>query len=511
MGKRRLSVRKVKEILRLKLGGGLSARQVAKAVCISPATVTDIIRRASAAGITWPLPAGTDDVVLEAALYPKREREASRPLPDMRYLHTELTRKGVTLALLWEEYAALHPDDHYSYQQLARVYRAWRGGIETSMRQVHKAGEKMFSDFAGDRLRIVDPATGEVSEASLFVACMGFSSYTYAEAFPSEQLACWVAGHVNAISHFGAAPHIIVPDNPRAIVTRADRYEPDLNLTFEEMATHYGSVVIPARVRKAKDKAKVESAVLQSERWILAALRNRVFFSLSEANLAVGERLAWLNGRLMRGMEASRAELFGRIDLEAMLPLPEHPYEYATFKKARVNIDYHIEVEKHYYSVPYQLTQAEVEVRMTRSVVEVLWRGKRVASHMRSYQKGAATTLDAHRPASHRAYLEWTPSRIASWAAGTGPATAELVERIMREKPHPEMGYRACLGVIRLAGKYGAERMEAAAARAISTGAASYRSVKSILDSGLDRIELTGESPRPLPEHENLRGSGYYY
>jgi transposase len=251
--------------------------------------------------------------------------------------------------------------------------------------------------------------------------------------------------------------------------------------------------------------------VLQSERWILAALRNRVFFSLSEANLAVGERLAWLNGRLMRGMEASRAELFGRIDLEAMLPLPEHPYEYATFKKARVNIDYHIEVEKHYYSVPYQLTRAEVEVRMTRSVVEVLWRGKRVASHMRSYQKGAATTLDAHRPASHRAYLEWTPSRIASWAAGTGPATAELVERIMREKPHPEMGYRACLGVIRLAGKYGAERMEAAAARAISTGAASYRSVKSILDSGLDRIELTGESPRPLPEHENLRGSGYYY
>lgn len=257
-------------------------------------------------------------------------------------------------------------------------------------------------------------------------------------------------------------------------------------------------------------KAKVESAVLQSERWILAALRNQVFFSLAEANLAIAERLAWLNGRVMRGMEASRAELFCRVDRPAMLPLPEHPYEFATFCKARVNIDYHIEVDKHYYSVPYQLTRAEVEVRMTRSSVEVLWRGKRVASHMRSYQKGAATTLDAHRPASHRAYLEWTPSRIASWASGTGPATAELVERIMAEKPHPEMGYRACLGVIRLAGKFGEKRMEAAAARAVSTGATSYRSVKSILASGLDRIGPEAEIPRHLPAHANLRGPDYY-
>jgi transposase len=511
MGKRRLSVRKVKEILRLKLGGGMSARQVAKAVCVSPATVTDIVKRAQAAGITWPLPEGTDDVALEAALYPKCEHKPCRPLPEMRYLHRELAKKQVTLMLLWEEYVAEHPQDHYSYQQLARLYRAWRSEIETSMRQVHKAGEKMFSDFAGDRLRIVDPDTGEVKEAFLFVAAMGFSSYTYAEAFPSEQLPCWVTGHVNAISHFGSAPHIIVPDNPRAIVTRADRYEPELNRTFEEMAAHYSAVVIPARAGRPKDKAKVESAVLQAERWILAPLRNRVFFSLAEANLAIAERTLWLNNRIMRGMEASREELFRQVDAEAMLPLSEHPYEFATFKKARVNIDYHIEVEKHYYSVPYQLTKEEVEVRLTRSAVEVLWRGKRVASHRRSYVRGAATTLDAHRPASHRAYLEWTPSRIASWAAGTGPATAELVERIMADKPHPEMGYRACLGVIRLASKFGEGRMERAATRAISTGAVSYRSVKSILSSGLDRIEPDGETTRPLPEHANLRGPGYYH
>jgi len=359
-------------------------------------------------------------------------------------------------------------------------------------------------------LLIVDPKSGEAREARLFVAAMGFSSYTFAEAFPSEQLPCWVAGHVDAISYFGAAPHIIVPDNPKALVTRADRYEPELNRTFEEMAAHYGAVVIPARAGKPRDKAKVEAAVLQAERWILAPLRNRVFFSLAEANLAISERLCWLNDRVMRGMGASRKELFCQVDREAMLPLPDSPYEFATFKKARVNIDYHIEVEKHYYSVPYQLTREEVEVRLTRTTVEVFWRGKRVASHPRSYVKGATTTLDDHRPASHRAYLEWTPSRIASWAAATGQATAELVARIMAEKPHPEMGYRACLGVIRLSKRYGAERTEAACRRALAAGAASYKSVKSILSSGLDRLEVEPEAARPLPEHANLRGPGYY-
>ncbi len=512
MGKRRLSMRKIREALKLKIGGGLSARQVAGALGISPATVTDLVRRASAAGITWPLAEDMGDDALEALLYPRQEKDdASRPLPDMAYLHRELARKGVTLALLWEEYAAEHPRDHYSYPQLARRYRAFRDGLEVTMRQVHKAGERMYSDFAGEKLRIVDAETGEVSCAPLFVACMGFSSYTYAEVFPCEQLPCWIAGHVNAIAFFGAAPHIITPDNPKAIVTRACRYEPELNRTFSEMAAHYGCVVIPARVRKPRDKAKAENAVLQAERWILAPLRNRTFFSLAEANQAVRERLAWLNNRRMRGMEASRAELFEAVDRPAMLPLPPHPYEYATFKRARVNIDYHVEVDKHYYSVPWRLVGEEVEVRMTRSAVEVLHQGKRVASHPRSYMRGAATTCCAHRPASHRAHLEWTPSRIVSWAAETGEATARLVERIMAEKPHPEMGYRACLGIIRLSKRYGPERVEAAAARALSAGAASYRSVKSMLASGLDRgrEEEDGERP-PLPSHPNLRGPDYY-
>jgi transposase len=503
-------MRKIREVLKLKLGGGLSDRQVAGALNISPATVGDLVRRASAAGITWPLPEGMGDDALEELLYPRQEKDISRPLPDMRYLHRELARKGVTLALLWEEYAAEHPQDHYSYQQLARRYRAWRDGLDVSMRQVHKAGERMYTDFAGEKLRIVDSSTGEISEASLFVAAMGFSSYTYAEAFPSEQLPCWIAGHTGAISFFGAAPHIITPDNPKAIVTRACRYEPDLNRTFSEMAAHYGSVVIPARVRKPKDKAKVESAVLQAERWILAPLRNRTFFSLTEANQAIAERLAWLNNRVMRGMEASRAELFRRIDRPAMLPLPERPYEHATFKRARVNIDYHVAVEGHYYSVPYRLVREEVEVRMTRSTIEVLHHGKRVASHPRSYERGTATTCCAHRPASHRAYLEWTPSRIVAWAAETGEATARLVERIMAAKPHPEMGYRACLGIIRLGKRYGAERMEQAAARALSAGAISYKSVKSMLASGLDGAGEQEEERPQVPSHSNVRGPGYY-
>jgi transposase len=511
MGKRRLSMRKIREVLKLKLGGGLSDRQVAGALGISPATVGDLVRRASAAGITWPLAEDTGDDALEELLYPRQEKDLSRPLPDMAYLHRELAKKGVTLALLWEEYAAEHPQDHYSYPQLARRYRAWRDGLEVSMRQVHKAGERMYSDFAGEKLRIVDAKTGEISYASLFVACMGFSSYTYAEAFPSEQLPCWIAGHVNAISFFGAAPHIITPDNPKAIVTRACRYEPELNRTFSEMAAHYGCVVIPARVRKPKDKAKVESAVLQVERWVIAPLRGRTFFSLDEANQAVRERLAWLNNRRMRGMEASRSELFAGVDSPAMLPLPTRPYEYATFKRARVNIDYHVEVEGHYYSVPYRLVGEEVEVRMTRQAVEIVHRGKRVASHPRSYVRGAATTCCAHRPASHRAYLEWTPSRIVAWAAETGEATAELVERIMAEKPHPEMGYRACLGIIRLGKRYGAERMEQAAARALAAGAVSYKSIKSMLASGLDGAGEQGDGERPpLPSHSNLRGPDYY-
>jgi transposase len=509
MPARRLSMRKTKEILRLAIESDLTNRQIARSLNVSPTKVGECVKRAVEAGIAWPFAEDMDEEAIEELLYPGKKALA-RPLPEMKYVHRELSRKSVTLMLLWQEYASDNPGDHYSYSQFARRYGAWAQKLDVSMRQVHKAGEKLFSDFAGQTLPIADPQAGEITDGHLFVCSMGFSNYTYAEAFSSEQLPCWIAGHVNAFEHFGAAPHITVPDNPKAIVTKADRYEPDLNRTFEEMAEAYGCAIIPARVGKPKDKAKVEASVLQAERWILAPLRNRTFHSPHEANLAIGKRLEWLNNRRMKGMDASRAELFETVDRPAMLTLPERPYEFATWQEARANVDYHVEVEGHYYSVPYQLTREKVDVRLTDSTIEVFHKGKRVASHPRSFSRGPATTTHDHRPAAHKAYLEWTPSRIAAWAAETGPATARLVEEIMRAKPHPEMGYRSCLGIIRLSDRFGHERMEAASRRALACGAFSYRSVKSILQSGLDRIDEQDTERPAIPPHDNVRGPNYY-
>ncbi len=503
-------MRKTKDILRLAQETDLTNRQIARSLNVSPSTVAECLKRADAAGLTWPFdPGEMDEGRIEEILYPEK-KAPTRPLPEWKDVHRELSRKGVTLMLLWQEYAEANGDGCYSYSQFARRYAAWTRSLEVSMRQVHKAGEKVFSDFAGQTLAIADAKTGEVSQAHLFVAAMGFSNYTYVEAFASEQLPCWIAGHVNAFAHFGAAPEIIVCDNPKAVVTKADRYEPELNRTFEDMAEHFCCVIIPARVGKPKDKPKVENAVLQAERWILAPLRNRVFHSIAQANRAIEEHLVWLNDRRMRGMDASRAELFADVDRPAMGPLPEHPYEFATWREARVNIDYHVEIDGHYYSVPYHLVREKVDVRLTKGTVEICHRGKRVASHPRSFSRGKATTTDDHRPAAHKAYLEWTPSRIVSWANETGPATAKLVDGIMRSKPHPEMGYRSCLGIIRLSGKYGPERVEAASQRALSASAFSYQSVKSILKSGLDRIDDGDDERPPIPPHDNLRGPDYY-
>lgn len=512
MAARRLSVRKTKEIIRLAHEAGLSRRQIARSLQVSPTTVGECLKRAEAAGIAWPLPEEADDEALEVMLYGEGKKEPARPMPEMAYLCTELSRRGVTLRLLWSEYADEHPEDHYSYPQFCNIYRTWARGLEVSMRQVHRAGEKTFVDWAGQGIPVVDASTGEVIERPVFVAALGASSYTYAEACPSQELPHWTGAHTRAFSFFGGVSRILVPDNTKTGVTHPCRYELDLNPTYAEMAAHFGCAVIPARVRKPKDKAKVESAVLQVERWVIAPLRGRTFFSLTEANRAIRERLEFLNNRKMAGLDASRRELYETLDLPALLSLPQRPYEYGVWREGvGVNIDYHISVEGHFYSVPYQLTKKRVDVRLTAQVVEIFYKGKRVASHPRSHAKGKATTQGEHRPASHSAHLEWTPSRIVAWARETGPATAELASEIMRNKPHPEMGYRACLGIIRLGKKYGPERVEAAAARALSAGAASYKSVKSMLASGLDQECEEGDGERPpLPSHPNLRGPDYY-
>ncbi len=369
----------------------------------------------------------------------------------------------------------------------------------------------MFIDFAGKGIPIVNPATGEISEAEIFVAVLGASNYTYAEAVESQNLPSWIGAHVRAFEYFGGVTVIIVPDNLKSGVTKPCRYEPDLNPTYLDMCRHYGTVVIPARVSRPRDKAKVEAGVLLVTRWITAALRHHTFFSIAEANERIAELLERLNTRRFKKLDTNRKELFETIERSSLRPLPVTRYEYAEWKKATANIDYHIEIDGHFYSVPYQLVRRQVEARLTSTVVEVLYQGKRVAIHQRSYLTGKFTTLDEHRPKSHQRYLEWTPSRIIAWAERTGPSTAKLVETIMSTKPHPEQGFRSCLGILSLGKKYSAERLEAASKRALHIRAHSYKSVKSILQSNLDRVALPGQKEvSAVIEHENIRGQQYF-
>jgi transposase len=508
----RLSMRKTKEILRLHWGLGLGKRQISRACNVSPSTVVDYIRRAEKAGLSWPLPDDIDDTTIEALLFPPEPliHTPHRCMPPMEDINRELRKKGVTLQLLWMEYKEKHPEG-YQHSQFCELYRRWAKTLDLSLRQEYRAGEKMFIDFAGKGIPIVEPATGEITEAEVFVAVLGASNYTYAEAVASQDLPSWISAHVRAFEYFGGVTEILIPDNLRSGVTKACRYEPDLNPTYREMAEFYGTVVIPARARKPRDKAKVESGVLLVTRWITAALRNHTFFSLAEVNERIRELLERLNTRRFKKLNTSRKELFETIEKSSLKPLPFTRYEYAEWKKATVNIDYHIEVDGHFYSVPYQLVGKHVEVRLTSTTLEVLYHSKRIVTHQRSYQKGKFTALNEHRPKSHQRYLEWTPSRIISWAEKTGPCTARLVETIMSAKQHPEQGFRSCMGILSLGKKYSAERLEAASKRALAIKACSYKSVKSILQNNLDKIALPEEKEVTVViEHDNIRGERYF-
>ncbi len=426
-----------------------------------------------------------------------------------------LRRPGVTLSLLWQEYRArpgsCHPRDGYQYSRFCDLYHRFAGKLSPSMRQVHVAGEKTFVDFSGNRPAIVDPKTGEVTEVELFVAALGASGYVYAEATPSQDLDSWITAHQNMAAYLGGSTAIWVPDNLKSGITTPCRYEPGVNRTYEELAAHYGAVVIPARVRRPKDKAKVELSVLLAQRWILAVLRNRTFFSLEELNAAIRDELDRLNDRPMQKLKVSRRQLFEALDRPALRPLPLGRYEKGIWSYPRVNIDYHVEVENNYYSVPYQLLKEVVEARTTATTVEIIFHSKRVASHRRLRGRGRHSTHRDHMPASHRAHLEWTPSRLVRWAEKTGPHAAELVTHILDTRPHPEQGYRSCLGLMRLGKKYGEARLEAASRRALHLRSYSYRTVKNILSAGTDRLPLETESPAPAaPSHENIRGAAYY-
>lgn len=508
-------MRKIKEVLRLRFALGLNQDQIARSCSIAQSSVHRYLERAATSGLNWPLPPDYDDRKLNELLFPSRiEPCTSRnpPGPDFAAVHRELQSNAhVTLQLLWEEYKQAHPDG-YSRTRFYELYREWGLHLDVVLRQEHRAGEKLFVDYAGATIPIYDEHTAQVHSAAVFVAVLGASSYTYAEATWTQELGCWLGSHVRAFEFFGGCPKLIVPDNCKTGVNRSCRYEPDLNRTYHDMATHYGVAVMPARPYKPRDKAKVESGVQVVQRWIVAALRHRRFFSLGELNEAMGNLLERLNNRPFRKRSGTRASLFESLDRHALQPLPAQPYQYAEWKTLRVSIDYHVEIERHYYSVPYQLTGKHVEARFTAGTVEIFYQGQRVTSHARSLQPYQYTTIHAHRPKSHQAHLEWTPSRLIHWAATVGPSTAQLFEAVLASKPHPEMGYRACLGILRLGKAYTAERLEAAATRAVRLNACSYQSIKSILQRGLDRqalLELS-QQDKPGPSHDNIRGAHYY-
>ncbi len=511
----RLTMRKIREILRLRWGVKLSGRATAKSCNVSPSTVTEYIGRAQAAGLSWPLaPELDDDAALEALLFPDKPNNTQRITPDFPYIYRELKRDGVTLMLLWIEYHQNneHSEHCYQYSQFCELYRNRRQNLELVMHQQHKAGEKLFVDYAGQTIPIIDPQTGASQAYQLFVATFGASSYTYVEVHKSQTLENWCSPHIRAFEFFRGVPQILVPDNLKAGVKSPCFYEPELNPTYQELAKHYDCVVIPARVLKSKDKAKVENGVLQAERWILAPLRNQTFFSRQEAVSAIQERLTWLNNRPLSQLDGTRASLFEEIDKPALKPLSPQRYELAHWKsKVGVNIDYHICFEKHYYSVPYQLVRKRVEVRATQSTVELFFNNQRVASHLKSNEPGRYTTDPSHRPASHQSWGEWSPERLVRWAHKMGPNTVALLEDILERKPHVEQGFRACLGILRLADSYGSERLEKACQRARYFGMYNYRSVSSILKSGLEQQSLqTEEEELPPLDHENIRGPHYY-
>jgi len=505
-------MRQFRDILRLKHEAGLSNRAIAQACSVSVGTVSNYVNRAEEAGLSWPLPAEMDDAALERLVFPPAPPTGTpRPLPDVACIHQELRLPGVTLQLLWHEYLEDHPEG-YRYTQFCERYRRWRAKLHPTMRQVHRAGEKLFVDFSGKRPHLVDRHTGEIVEVELFVGVLGASSYTYAEAIPTQELEHWIEAHEGMLEYFEGSTEIWVCDQLKSGVTVPCRYEPGINRTYAEMAVHYGAVVIPARPYRPRDKAKVEAAVLLAQRWILAVLRNETFFALSDMNRRIRELLDLLNDKLMQKLGVSRRELFERIDKPALTPLPATRYEVTAWKECRVNIDYHVEVESNYYSVPYQLIYESVEACYTRSIVEILYKGKRVASHAWLRGKGKHSTRPEHMPASHRAHAEWSPSRLIGWAEKTGDATGRVVASLLESFRHPEQGYRSCLGLMQLSKRYGAERLEAACRRAEHLGSCRFRTLRNILASGMDRLPLEAQQPATssVPVHDNIRGPAYY-
>ena len=505
-------MRQIRETLRLHLQAGLSFNEVSRTLKISKSAAAKYSSLARVAGVDWEVAQTLSDGELEARLFrPALARSSYQLAPDFALVHQELKRPGVTLQLLWEEYARGNALA-YKYTSFCVKYRAFAQSLKRSMRQTHIAGEKLFVDYAGQSVPLIDAGTGEISQAQIFVATLGASNYTYACATLRQTTADWIGAQVRALEFIGGVPRLIVPDQTRALIKHPDRYDPQPNRSYEEFAAHYGCALLAARPAHPRDKPKVEGSVLLVERWILARLRNRRFFSLQDLNWAIAGLLVDLNQRAFKKLPGCRRSAFEQLDAPALKPLPARHFELSRWKSAKVSFDYHVEFDAHYYSVPHRLVGQVVELRVTASLVECFAANLRVACHALSHKRGQHTTIAEHMPASHRAHLQWTPAKLIAWGKSVGVSTAAVVSWQLEHRPHPEQGYRACLGLKRLARQYTPARLEAACTRALAIRSPVYHSVASILKNGLDRQHsVLPAAPSALPVHENVRGPDYYH
>lgn len=510
-----ISMRKLKEILRLKYEAKLSNRKIGVSLSISPGTVSTYINRAKLIGIEgWPLPTQWDDVKLNKHfLQTKIQPRTAIPLPNWLVFHSQLKTKGVTKQLLWQEYVERNADNHYSYPQMCRIFKEWLSRQQPSMRQTHQYGEKLFIDYCGPTIPIVNPETGECRGAQVFVAVMGGSNYTFAEASTSQQLEDWVMSHVRAFQFFGAVPDIIVPDNLRSATTRACKFDPDLNPTYQQLAAHYNVAIIPARPLRPKDKAKAENGVLIVERWIMAVLRHETFYTLTHLNQRISELLMRLNNKAFQKLPGNRTSEYHAHELPAMRPLPLLAYQYTYIKKVKVNVDYHIEVKKHYYSVPYGLLKRQIEAHVSEKMVKLYYQNQCVAQHVRSERMGGYSTQVEHMPQAHQEYALWSPERLKQWAGKLGEYVLQWVEYKLASKAHPQQSYKVCFGLLSLSKTYPKERLNAACQRALDTGGYRLENIKIILKKNLDKETREPEQDDMLTglKHNNVRGQDYYH
>jgi len=505
-----------REILRLS-SLGLSGRSIAGSVSRSRNTVAEVLARAKKLGLEWPLSLDVTDEELKKMLFPEKEKTASARTPDCEYIHKELAKSGVTLTLLWDEYCRACKDSGeipYQYSQYCKFYNKFAVASKATMHINRKPGERMETDWAGLPAHIRDSITGDDIPAYIYVAVLPASQYTYVEAFATRNLESWITAHIHAFAHFGGVPRMVVPDNLKTGVVKAEWYTPVINKSYHEMAEHYGTAIVPARVRKPRDKASAESAVGNISTWITAALRNQTYFSMKELNGDIANKLAAYNERPFQKRPGSRKSIFIEEELALLLPLPATPYEIAMWKKAMVTFNYHIYVDGGYYSVPHEYIRYQVDVRVTSRMVEVFYNGLRIASHPRlaGYQ-GQYRTMDEHMPEKHRKSSEWNTERFLSWARMMGPNTAEVIRSVLAGCKVEQQGYRTCMGILKMSDKYGVERLEAACARALSyTSHPTYRNLSAILKSGQDRVSSHQAVSGKVngDKHSFIRGAKYY-